>query len=202
MTTQEPIRSERVQEVESDQLNVFLNIALILISLTGFGLIISIPAWIIAALVKTANQNDGIPSAARDGLTRFTGGQPKYIAIGKAHLPDKKLTGTGIAYRDGRLFVLDAGVAAEIPWSRIRSYRWSVEGYDQYTNPGLNPGVSMQAAGMTEEARQQAHRASGIFITTSDIDHPVWHFQTMDVAVCRKWNEILNQMSEGTLPSR
>ena len=119
-----------------------------------------------------------------------------------AHLPSDKVTGAGIAYHDGRVFVLEAGVAAEIPWKRIRNYQWSVDGYDKYTNLGLNPGASIHSAALTEKARQEAHQKSGFFITTSDIDHPRWHFQTMDVGVCEKWQEILNQMSEGTLPRR
>ena len=80
MTTQEHIRSEQVLEAQSTGLNIFLHITLALISLTGIGLIVSIPVWIIAAIVKDKSQKSDVPLAAERALTRFIGDKPKYMA--------------------------------------------------------------------------------------------------------------------------
>lgn len=207
LATQEAIRSELVLAPEVIGLHYLIHVALLVISLVclatyGYGLLVSIPVWFCAWALNQELQPKRIRRGAHEALVRFAGGEPQHVAAGMARLPGDRLAGTGIAYRDGRLFVLEGGVAAELPWSRIRSYQWHVAGYTQHTNPGIDMATTIQAASLTTQSYNQALLVSGFFLNTSDIDHPQWRFQTMDVALCQKWNEILKQMSEGTLPSR
>lgn len=63
---------------------------------------------------------------AKAALTEFIGKEPEYIDTGMAMAGKQSYSGTGIALSDGRLYILDEGVAAELPWIRIRRWSWNV----------------------------------------------------------------------------
>jgi hypothetical protein len=105
-----------------------------------------------------------------------------------------------MAYSEGRLFVCEEGVAAEIPWDSIRSWTWNVEGHESTQLYGRHDvGTTVQVNAANWRARTLAERASGFTVVTADIEKPEWRFQTSDTTVLKKWMEILQQMKEGKL---
>lgn len=139
-------------------------------------------------------------------LRDFIGREPQFIdcGTGGAGTNLMEITGTGIAYADGRLYVLDQGVAAEIPWSQVRSWNWNILGWTSDEGPEAHAPDSTPMVEITRNSvgRITAHRNSGFTIVTKDIHKTDWRFTTIDSAVCKKWMEILRKMDEGALGRR
>lgn len=105
----------------------------------------------------------------------------------------------GIAIIGSTLYMVEKGVAVTIPWSAIRSWTWSIEGYSEVKIYGGQPGTNHSASMDNARAEAEARKASGIFITVADVGKPVWQFTTTDKTVCERWMEILRQVNEKML---
>lgn len=170
---------------------------------TVVGIIIALPLMWIINKVSTSSATEHLTDEARAKLAAFIGRQPKYMDVAMCGYGSNlsKVSASGMAYADGRLYILEEGVAAEIPWDEIRDWKWNIDGHSVTQLYGPNDvGIALQVAQANANARAVAHRASGFTITTADIDKPEWRFQTTDEKVLKKWMEILTQMKEGRIP--
>ena len=138
-----------------------------------------------------------------ESFASFIGKEPKYIDVGITLTKENKYTCTGIAYSDGRLYIVDDGIAAELPWNKIRSWSWSIAGLNEFFTVGLSDLTTSLSVNRRniQQARAQI-KSSGFFVTVQDIDKPEWRFKTTDEAVCKRWQEIITQMNEGGLATR
>lgn len=167
------------------------------------GLFVTLPVWLIAAALKGKRITKEYAATARTKLVDFVGKEPEYIDTGFSLVGKEKYSGTGIAYSDGRIFILDSGLAAELPWSCIRSWTWSVAGLNKVFTVGRSDFATNLDVGIQNaQATGDQLRSSGFSITVQDINKPEWCFQTVDEAACKRWNEIVTQMNEGLLDKR
>ncbi len=139
----------------------------------------------------------------RKRFASFIGKEPKYIDVGITLTKENKHTCTGIAYSDGRLYIVDDGIAAELPWYKIRSWSWSIAGLNEVFTVGLSDLATNLAVNRRNiQAAGAQIKSSGFFVTVQDIDKPEWRFKTTDEAACMRWQEIITQMNEGGLATR
>ena len=143
-----------------------------------------------------------IKSEATAALSNFIGKEPEYIDTDLGLVSRGIVSGSGIAYSDGRLYILDAGLAAEIPWSCVRNWRWKIAGRAGGFAMGRSAvEVNMELAKQSADAAMRQHLESGFTIAVSNIDKPEWRFMTTNEVVLKRWEEILTQMNEGRLPA-
>jgi len=129
----------------------------------------------------------------------FVGPNADYINTTIAPVPgrDNRFSGTGIGFRDGKIYMMHAGVAAQIPWNSVRSWWYEIQGIERSLVSVTNhAGVAVPHYA---DNSADALRRSGFFVRVADIDHPEWQFQTMDESLVRKWLEIFNQINEGKI---
>lgn len=198
------IRTERLIGVHNTGYGMW-NILIVPLFLTIVGMVIGYPLMILVHQIKKAAARDAIEAGLRTKFPAFIGRKPEYIDTAVcgfgSNLSD--LTGSGIAYAGGRIFIVEEGVAAEIPWGDIRSWSWNVEGHDVTRVYGAGDiQTNMQVAGANHKAKSAAERASGFTVKTASIDKPDWRFQTADVTVLKRWMEIFAQMKEGRIERR
>ena len=192
------IRTERLVGVH-DTGHGLWNIVIVPLLLTIVGVVIALPLMIVVHELKKAAARDAIQAALRTQFPAFIGSKPEYMdtAVCGYGTDLKKLTGSGMAYAGGRIFVVEEGLAAEISWDDIRSWTWNVEGHEVTRVYGTSDlGTNLQVGNANYAARLKAERASGF---TVSIDKPDWRFQTSNVAVLKRWMEILNHSPK---PSR
>lgn len=70
------------------------------------------------------------------------------------------------------------------------------------TTGNVNVATISRVSDYNAKARGDQLKNSGFSFTVQDIKKPEWRFQTVDEAVCKRWNEILTQMNEGQLATR
>lgn len=167
------------------------------------GIVIAVP--LMQMLQKSSNNSAAqqLTDEARAKFPAFTGRMPKYLDVAACGYGEDlpKASASGMAYADGRLYILEESVAAEIPWDDVRSWTWNIDGHNvtQLHGPN-NIGIKLAVANANATARAVALRASGFTITTADIEKPEWRSQTADEKVLKKWMEVLAQMDEGRIP--
>ena len=201
----ESIRTERLVQVFVTGIGPITIIIAILMSFTligipfALGLMSGKAAWNRSrAVFKTIR-------LANVSFPKFVGGSPRYLDITATGVGRSMhhVSASGIAWADGRLFVMEDGVAAEIPWARIRSWTWKIEGWETTDLYGINaPHQRIKVQRQNAEATEFAAQASGFVISVSDVEKPEWKFGCTDAKVLKKWHEILNQMKSGDLPRR
>jgi len=141
---------------------------------------------------------------ARARMIEFIGSEPKYVdTCGTAikEMPGYG-TGSGMAVQGDRIFIMENGEIAAVPFSRIRSWTWEIQGRSKIAILGAGPGdhrASMQAIEMNRAASREAALSSGFFLSIADVDKPVWRFGSGDQKVLERWDEILTQLREGLL---
>ncbi len=175
------------------------------LGLTIVGLLFAMPLIIIFSRLSEASATRKLVEEAQESFPKFIGAKAEYIDVAACGYGSnlQELSASGMAYADGRLFVLEEGVAAEIPWDLIRSWRWNTEGASQTELYGnVDNTTRMQVGAANQNARALAFRQSGFTLVTADVDKPEWRFQTDDQGVLKRWMEILTQMKEGRLPCR
>lgn len=142
---------------------------------------------------------------ALDAMEKFMGERPQYIDTAHScRQSDKTVCGTGIAYANQNVYIMDHGLCAKLELEDIRSWKWSIEGVSGGSvfvggNPietTINNSVSNIQHGMNKFA---AWVQSGFFITVADINKPIWQFMTVDKNVLDKWMEIFDQWQEGKI---
>ncbi len=198
------IRQQRIVGVRTVGVG-FGWLLIIPLGLTIVGLLFALPLMIIFHRFSESSTTRKLAEEAARAFPEFIGAKPDYIDVGACgHGSNlKELSASGMAYAGGRLFVLEEGVAAELPWDLIRSWRWRTAGASQTELYGSHDiGTQLQVGSANQDARAKAFRDSGFTIVTADIDHPEWRFQTDDERVLKRWMEILTQMNEGRLPRR
>lgn len=198
------IRTERLIGVHNTGYGMW-NILIVPLMLTIIGLVIALPLMILVHQLKKASARDAIEAGLRTKFPAFIGRKPEYIDTAVCGFGNNlsNLSGSGIAYAGGRIFIVEEGLAAEIPWEDIRSWTWNVEGHNVTQVYGASDfATSFQVSNANVAAKSTAERASGFTVTTASIDKPDWRFQTVDVTVLKRWMEIFNQMNEGRLERR
>lgn len=168
----------------------------IFIALIYWGM--NIRAIVAIPFVKKNSQR--VMEASRSSLINFIGRNPKYLDVSFDVKPDG-IGGSAIAYDQGYVYLMQRGIAAKVPWGKIRSWKWEVPGYSQIIDLG-NPmssesvvtGIRLNAK--NQEAFAKAFKNSGFFVEISDIENPSWQFTSNDVNVLKKWFEIFNQLNE------
>ena len=205
VASREPIRSERLMA----EVRVGMNVPLALISGLLVSTIVLYPVgnalFGLGSYLGARKMTRQVGEAAGQFLRDFIGSEPRFMDAwcGGYGANLGSVTGTGIAYAEGRLYVLEEGTAAEIPWSQVRSWSWEIQGWETVASGGDHaPDTPMCLVHKAQKPRIIAHRASGFTIVTRDVEKTEWRFTTIDKAVCAKWMEILRQMSEGELPAR
>ena len=200
------IRQQRVVGTKSVSVGFgWLVIVIIPLCLTIIGIFVAAPLMTILQRLKASSAAKKLAAEGRKAFVAFIGREAEYLDVDACGYGSnlKQLSAAGMAYAGGRLFVLEEGVAAELPWELIRSWKWRTEGASQTQLYGnVDIGSQMQVRTANQNARARAYRASGFTITTADIDKPEWHYQTDDEKTLKKWMEILTQMDEGRLPRR
>lgn len=198
------IRTERLIGVHNTGYGMW-NILIIPLMLTIIGLVIAFPLMILVHQLKKASARDAIETGLRTKFPAFIGRNPEYIDTAVCGFGDNSndLSGSGIAYAGGRIFIVEEGLAAEIPWEDIRSWTWNVEGHSVTQVYGTSDfATNFQVANANHAAKSTAERASGFTVKTANIDKPDWRFQTADTTVLKRWMEIFAQMKEGRIERR
>lgn len=164
---------------------------------------------IIVALYPLANRK--IPEfwttaalgEARQKLRHFVGKKIPYLDVvpagAKGDLSSVTASAIGFDPESMSVYVLDNGLAAEIPWELIREWRWEVSGYVKTEVYGADVGMKVAASARNQDARADAARKSGLFISVADINHPEWQFVCADPSLLKRWNELLIQVREGRI---
>ena len=147
-----------------------------------------------------------VKADAEQRFRAFIGKEPDLMDVSTGAYGDnvRVVSGTGIALAAGRLYVMDGGVAAEIPWVLIRTWNWTIKGCasDEGSVAHTPDETPMVMVNENARGRITAHRSSGFTIVTRDIQKSEWRFNTIDEKLCVKWMEVLNQMNEGTMTQR
>lgn len=124
--------------------------------------------------------------AAGFHLARVGRGRPRYLNTGVVEDAQGNLYGTGMAIIRHRLFMMDRGRTAEIPWGSVRG--WSAgDGSTVVIETGADD---------SSLAPLEVGTGGGIVLQVRDIGHPVWRFETSDPAVIARWREILMRIDE------
>jgi hypothetical protein len=198
------IRQQRIVDVHS--VGVGLGWLIIVpLCLTIVGILLAAPLMMILHRMSISSANCRILREANQAFPAFIGTKPEYLDVTVCGYGSnlKQLSASGMAYAGGHLYVLEEGVAAELPWDLIRSWTWKIEGASRtelYGNHDI--GTQMHVGSTNQNNAALAFRQSGFKIVTADIDKPEWRFQTDNAAVLKKWMEIMTQMHEGRLPRR
>jgi len=165
---------------------------LLLVSVVG---ILAIPVYILnthngRAAQTARNWNKRV----RKRFVDFIGKEPQYIDVSVFGY-DNGFKGTGMAYSDGYIYIMQGGYAAEFEWHEVREWSYRIENPDLIMPRNLTSAsvnhiyYNMRSAGM-------AAAASGFALRVSSIEAPSWQFTTSDQRICEKWMEICNQLNE------
>jgi hypothetical protein len=142
-----------------------------------------------------------VKGEAQAALSTFVGSSPQHIDI-DACAGEKagEITGTGIAYANRTLYILDKGIGAKIPWETVRSWRWELPGHETFHVVGGDFVSDFRLADqLNQQARDRAAGDSGVFVEVADVNRTEWHFRSNDISVLKRWQEILARVKEGAL---
>ncbi|GBQ31315.1 hypothetical protein AA12717_3724 [Gluconacetobacter sacchari DSM 12717] len=114
---------------------------------------------------------------------------------------------TAICYDGEFLYIVDKNKMVTLKWSDVRSWSWEIIDPAVQVTTANTPGLAVQGAVNDAWAnlgpRVNAIKSSGIRLTVKDVNHPQWFYNTgkdkKAEAVCRKWEEIFRQFSDGSL---
>lgn len=158
--------------------------------------ILMIPSVLIATTNRrAAGVNHRWDREVRRRFIAFIRTVPVYIdtAVFKY---EEGFRGTGIAYHDGKVFLMQAGHAVEVEWQDVRSWSYSVEAPDLLTTSSLDNRVTSQMLNYNLSNAYRAATNSGFTVQVASIDCPTLKFTTSNVQVCERWMEILSQVDE------
>jgi hypothetical protein len=105
-----------------------------------------------------------------------------------------------LGHREPTTFILDP--------EDIREWYWNVEGYTKQSLITNSPSMAivggLQTTFANQSAEAQAVASSGLFFRTKNIEYPQIRVGVAgvghgEVQLLRKWEEVLNQLFEGTL---
>jgi hypothetical protein len=195
------IRSETLVQPNSVSVNPIIGLILIAIGLTIVGIFLAVPLYFIARGFAGRSVADRVKCDSVAKFKKFIGETPQYFDCESVawNKDPTRLTGTGIAYTAKAIYILDNGMAAEIPWSAIREWRWRIEGYSQTRLIGGNTGQRIENDVINTNAKVVARTMSGFFVLVSNINKPEWQFTSANETTLKKWNEIFTQINEGRL---
>ena len=159
-------------------------------------------AMVIAAPIRSLVLYISMKSEAEERIRAAIGRAPLRMEATASKLPDSPRIGaSGIAWDGDRLYIMEAGELATIPWSDVRSWTWRIPGYSKSVAYGGGLNTAAQVWNENASAQVEAAANSGFFVQVADLDRPTWHFQCSDRRVLERWYEILNQIKEGGLRS-
>jgi hypothetical protein len=195
------VRSEKILQNSEIRIGIALNLFFI----ATFWTIILLPIIFKIKKTKIEEEERKILEIAKQKFVKFIGADVQYgdAEIVRSNTSSSLVNVSGMAYADGRIYVLEEGVAAEIPWLNIRAREWRVDGAAQTRIYGrVDVGSAIWADVDNLIARKQAESRSGFIIKTKDIEKSEWKFQTSNENILKKWMEILAQMQEGRIKAR
>jgi hypothetical protein len=151
-------------------------------------------------LLKDKKNAEQIKKQADVAFRKYIGKPVKYCDVGTAVLGNRKATGTGVAYDNQTLYILDCGVAATIPLTAVREWKWCIDGYETVSLYGdINDADRLKSTMSNINAKYEAYKNSGLFVSVESISHPEWQFMTDDKQILKRWMEILRQATEGKI---
>lgn len=106
---------------------------------------------------------------------------------------DKFNTGIVIDKNHEKVLLVEGEKSQVFNISQIRSYEKKKCDIYIPTVNGINANIARC------KAYADARRQTGLFITVSDVEHPVWRISMQDENDQQRWYEILTQLFEGTL---
>lgn len=158
--------------------------------------ILMIPSALLATLSgRAAGVNRRWDREARRRFVGFIGADPDYIDSA-VFMYEDGFRGTGIAYHDGKVFMMQAGHAVEVEWRDVRRWSYSVAAPDLLTTSSIDSQVLTHVTSHNLASAYRAAKSSGFTLQVASIDRPTWKFTTSDVPVCERWMEILSQVDE------
>lgn len=103
-------------------------------------------------------------------------------------------SGYGISVPEGKIFIQSNGKTKIYDHSKIREIEWKIEGANKTTLHGtVSIAQRANTALQNRKFKKQAYEASGIFISTADIENPVWQIKYSNESELRRSAEILQQ---------
>lgn len=158
--------------------------------------ILVIPTVLIATLgMRARSVNLRWDREVRRRFIAFIGAVPDHIDTAVFKYEDG-FRGTGVAYHDGRIFMMQAGHAVEVEWEDVRRWSYSVETPERLTTSSTNLTVTSHVLAQNLASAYDAARSNGLTVQVASIDSPTWRFTTSDVRTCERWMEILAQVDE------
>lgn len=137
---------------------------------------------------------------ARDAIVREIGHAPKFMDFCMHPSADREtLIAAAIAYDSRKIYLIENGNLAVIPWKDVRNYSTKIDGYDQVQTRDKNLATRAATQDQNRDAYQAALLASGLTISVADINKPSWQFICDDAQTLTKWFEILTQVNEGRI---
>ena len=127
--------------------------------------------------------------AAAFHLARVGRGRPKFIDTSVTPDTVGNLYGSGMAIIRSRLFMMDRGHTAEIPWGAVRG--WAAGGGDVVVVASTTDDSTLDVLPATT--------GGGVTLYVRDINKPIWHFETGNPAVVARWREILTRIEEADM---
>ncbi|CAO4173263.1 DUF4755 domain-containing protein [Methylorubrum populi] len=167
----------------------------LLLGCTVIGILV-IPSVLIATSgMRARGVNRQWDREVRRRFIAFIGAGPEHIDTAVFKFEDG-FRGTGMAYHDGKIFVMQAGHAVELDWSDVRRWSYNVEAPDLLTTSSTDMRVTSQVLSHNLVNAYRSARNSGVTLQVASITSPRWTFTTSDVHVCERWMEILSQVDE------
>ncbi len=187
-------------------LSGFQPLAVFLILLMG-GLLGLVALFPVAQLVRNSRGKVAVAelgAKARVAMVTAIGSEPVAIDTCGSLSKERKawLSASGIAWDGSRLWILDSGEVTSFTPDMIRWWTWRTRKAARtriYGGGTAALGARIQVMGDNGEARADAFRDSGFFVTVTDLARPSWQFMCEDVPVLERWDEILRQVQEGRL---
>jgi hypothetical protein len=155
--------------------------------------------YMLVPVIVKAIRAPKVKVEAERALRAFAGGAVKFLDVDVDNATEGgKIIGSGIAYADRTLYMMDKGIGAKIPWDEVREWRWEIPGAETFLAVG-NIRDRTAANLATGASKSSAALRSGLFVSISDVQKPEWKFRCQDEKVLKRWNEILTQVNEEKL---
>lgn len=125
----------------------------------------------------------------------FIGAEPEYIDTAVFQY-EEGFRGTGMAYHDGKIFMMQAAHAVEVDWGDVRRWSYNVETPNLLTTSSTDFRVTTHVLNHNVVSAYRAAKNSGFTLQIASIEAPTLTFTTSDVRICDRWMEILAQVDE------
>jgi hypothetical protein len=171
-------------------------LACALLCCTGIGILL-VPFVLNATLTRRAAALAGRWDAeVRRRFVAFVGATPDFVDTGVFRYDDG-FRGTGIACRDGNVFLMQDGHAIEVPLNDVRDWSYAIHEPVLLASSRADIRTSTLLLHHNLASAYDAARRSGVTVRIDSVESPAWLFTTSDAATCERWMLILDRMQAG-----